>query len=559
MLRTFPVLIAMNRWHPRLVLCLIFALMLPACTTKNIMLQESNSLLVNKFGVMCNPRDPIAFDKRKITCKSQNGNPAYVSDKELPTLVQADLKDAARHAEKNDSDKIKLLIYIHGGLNKVTESLQNNVPLKSAIIGDDEHWYYPKFLVWPSDGLTNYSEHALNVSGGRYTENVLRGLFGGTATLISDSLQGIVNIPRSWYIQAVNAKDYLWGLNDKRYQDLLAAYPSPIRVSHAWVQARDNYCKAIDAIRAEADDSNCIASGYIKNSEPTIPFAEPRERRNRANINWSNYERDSLNPLVNPGIIWNRISALSRLSIGSLTHSEIGAASWRNMKRRAFNVTSPTVLFDSRIQNRHPCSRDGKRCVSGIQYFDELLSQINASPDPSRYELTLIGHSMGAFILNSLINTHLDQLVKHQILSNVVYMAAAATIEETILTIRNLYQAYDSRGVAFEQWPQVSNLMLNRVAEISEMMFFGLVPSGSLLVWVDEIYERPNHPAGRTIGAEVNVYSALPYITQQLGPYYTSKITFKSFDRTLGPGPSTHSEFNDGKFWHPTFWQLEPQ
>ncbi len=533
------------------LICVGLALILPACTAKNIRLENSNSLVVNKFGVLCNPKGPIKFDKRKVTCKAQDGNPGYVSNEALSVLVEADLQDAAKYARENNSEKIKLLVYIHGGLNKVNDSLENNEKLKLDITSDKEHWYYPRFLVWPSDGFTNYFEHVLNVSGGRYTENVLRGLFGGAATLISDSLQAIVNIPRSWYTQAVNVKDHAWGLNDSRYQDSRNAMPSVVRVSHAWRQARDNYCRYANA---ERDQTNCLADQYIEDA-PDVTQEPVRSDANQANIYWSSYERNSLNPLKNPRVVWERASALSRLTLGTLTHSEIGAASWRNMKRRATNVTSPTVVFDSRIRNRHSCYRDEQTCASGMQYFDELLRQINQSDERDRYELTLIGHSMGAFILNSLINSNLDNLVEHQILKNVVYMAAATSIEETIFTIRNLYHTYDTRGVDYEEWPEVSNLMLNRVAEISEMMFWGLVPSGSLLVWVDEVYERPNHPAGRTVGAEVNVFAALPYIERQLGPYYTNKITFKPFDKTRG-SPVKHGEFNDGEFWHPQFWRL---
>lgn len=539
----------------RLCVCLFIVLALPACTSKNLRLEDSNSLLVNKFGVLCNPKGPIAFDRRKVTCKSQSGNKAYISNDELGALVQADLQEAARYAEQNASEKIKLLVYIHGGLNKVTDSLVNNEQLKSDITTDNEHWYYPRFLVWPSDGLTNYFEHALNVSGGRYTENVLRGLFGGVATLISDSLQAIVNIPRSWFTQAVNVKDHAWGLTDNRYQDSANANPSPWRVSHAWVQARENYCQYTDE---SVDQTGCRIDGYIDSdrAQDATKLLE-NSTENKANIYWSSYERNSRNPLENPKMIWERVSAISRLTVGALTHSEIGAASWRNMKRRAANVTSPTVIFDSRIRDRHACSRDGRSCASGMQYFNELLSQINNSADPGRYELTLIGHSMGAFILNSMINTNLDNLVKNKIVKDVVYMAAATTIEDTVLTIRNLYHAYGTRDIDFNDWPRVSNLMLNRVAEISEMMFYGLVPSGSLLVWVDEIYERPNHPTERTMGAEVNVYAALPYIERQLGPYYTNKITFKAFDRTRDSEPAMHGEFNDGTFWHPEFWRLK--
>lgn len=538
------------KWNnvQRTVSFLLVLMLLSACTSRNVRLEDGNSLLVNKFGVLCNPRGPIAIDGRKVTCRSEDGNNPYVATDELAALVKADLLEAEGFAEQNNDDKVKILIYIHGGLNKVTESIASNEPLKTQITTDDKHWYFPRFLVWPSDGVTNYAEHAFNISGGRYTENVIRGVLGGSATLLSDSLQGIVNVPRSWFLQSVNAKDVAWGLSDNRYQDSIYSIPSVFRVSHAWVQARDNYCRYVDKF---SDRSDCREDGYIERSRSTTQATVLTDRK-RAKVYWSSFERDSLNPRF----IWNRVSAISRLTLGSLTHSEIGSASWRNMKRRAANIASPTVLFDSRIRDRHSCSREGKTCASAMQYFEELLSQINEDDNPERYELTLIGHSMGAFILNSLINSNIDKLVENQLVKNVVYMAAAASIQDTVQTIRNLYQGFDSQGVEFAQWPEVSNLMLNRVAEVSELMFFGLVPGGSLLVWVDEVYERPTHPVERTMGAEVNVYAALPYIERQLGPYYTDKITFKAFDREPGSTPAQHGQFNDGEFWHPAFWQL---
>ena len=536
----------------RFCVCVVLVLTLPACTSKGLMLENSNSLLVNKFGVLCNPKGPIAFNKRKVTCASQDGNHAYVSTSELASLVKSDLLDAEQNTKGNTPEKIKMLIYIHGGLNKVTKSLAKNEKLIPEIKNDNEYSYYPKFFVWPSDGFTNYSEHALNISGGRYTENISRGVLGGTATLISDTLQAIVNIPRSWFTQAVNVKDFAWALNDSRYKEPSNVTKFPFRVSHAWIQARGNYCQYADKSN---DKTNCSKQSYFASVQNETPVLD-KYNESHAKINWSSYERSSSNPLKNPKLVWERVSALSRVTVGALTHSEIGAASWRNMKRRAENITSPTVIFDSRIKGLHSCSKNELTCASGMQYFDELLTQINNDDDPSRYEITLIGHSMGAFILNSIINNNLDKIVEHGVIKDVVYMAAATSIQDTVQTIRNLYHAYATKGIDSAQWPRVSNLMLNRVAENSELMFYGLVPSGSLLVWVDEVYERPSHPTERTFGSEVNVYSTLPYIERQLGPYYTNKITFKAFDRTPGSKPATHGAFNDGEFWHPEFWRL---
>ncbi len=537
--------------YRRLLSQVVFALLIVAlasgCTTKGILLDEGNNLLVNKFGVLCNPSKSIDYDRRKVVCTSDTGD-AYLSEIDLTELVKKDLETATQLAVNKQSEKTRLLIYIHGGLNKVEDSVLHNRELAELIVNDETDWSYPRFLVWPSDGPSNYFEHALNISGGRYSENLLRGFFGGSATLLADFLEAIVDVPRSWYGQGVNVKDTFWGLNENRYKDTNNIGPSLFSVSHAWVQAYENFCDV-------ADQSTGNCQGFVQDKRTGTDLSD-NQVLNGANLYWSSYERDSANPIKNPGLIWDRLTGLSRISIGALAHGEIGAASWRNMKRRTTNISSATVLFDSRIQQRHSCNANGKNCVAGAGYFSELLRQINQDDNPSRFEITLVGHSMGAFVLNDLVNSNVDLLARHRVLKDVVYMAAATSIKQSVDTMYNLYKTFSRYGVSEQDWPRVSNLMLNRLAEVGELMVYGLVPSGSLLTWIDDVYERPTHPTERTFGSEVNIYAALPSIKQSLGPYYTEKITFKSFDRKRGSTPEKHGEFNDGQFWKPAFWRV---
>ncbi len=46
-----------------------------------------------------------------------------------------------------------------------------------------------------------------------------------------------------------------------------------------------------------------------------------------------------------------------------------------------------------------------------------------------------------------MINSNLDNLVEHQLVKDVVYMAAATNIQNTVQTIKNLYHAYEIRDV----------------------------------------------------------------------------------------------------------------
>jgi len=100
------------------------------------------------------------------------------------------------------------------------------------------------------------------------------------------------------------------------------------------------------------------------------------------------------------------------------------------------------------------------------------------------------------------------------------------------------------------------NLTLNRVAEISEVHALATIPTGSLLVSIDQHHDDPEHPLDRTIGSEVNVLSSLKVILEVLEDA-GGDIVFKAFDRADGKLPMKHGDFGKLPFWRPSTWKLD--
>lgn len=238
-----------------------------------------------------------------------------------------------------------------------------------------------------------------------------------------------------------------------------------------------------------------------------------------------------------------------RLTIGSFAHSTFGDASWKNMKRRTSNIFYPVYFFD----NRHD---EG---TAAGDFFQTLIDRIKIKQDENNknvkkfeYEITLVGHSMGAIILNKVLSKYQKEWITTKSLNNIVYMAAACSISEAKDAIIPLLER--NGGPDPVKHTDFFNLTLNRVAEISEPVGKYSAPSGSLLVYIDNHYEKPEMQLDRTLGTEVNILSAIN-VFNQIKPY----VHFKSFDRKHEHIPSKHGDFNNCPFWRESFWNTDTE
>src|SRR5690606_32518259 len=110
-------------------------------------------------------------------------------------------------------------------------------------------------------------------------------------------------------------------------------------------------------------------------------------------------------------------------------------------------------------------------------FFDALAAVTCADGDAHGcWEITLVGHSMGAIVINEVLSTYPDLPVK-----NIVYMAPACPVRDAQKVIVP-YLLRHRRARFFL-------LTLHPIAEADEkfsvLPWYDVVPRGSLLEWVD--------------------------------------------------------------------------
>ncbi|PCI78893.1 MAG: hypothetical protein COB20_06020 [SAR86 cluster bacterium] len=422
---------------------------------------------------------------------------------------------------KTDNIPVKLLIYVHGGLNSFgdtdTRIIEKKLP--DQIINDAD-WHYPIFMSWPTAPVPTWAEQTFLVREGRKVPAAL-GIATSPFMITADIFRTLGRYPATAYYQLSNEID----------QFASAYWPNTL--SFAWKTAQQTVCNEISSDSELLLNSQCQFN-ELRNSE------EYNLQANLSTYKVGKWERTA-------GASLQIAAAPFRYTLFSLWHSGIAASAWDNMKRRTQNMIQPPYYIDSRRTQG----------IAGAMFFEELFKRIDAQRELNtdlEYEITLVGHSMGAIVLNNILESFQLEWVTHKALKNIVYMAAASNIDETLDALAPVLNGASRIGKNVNFY----NLTLNRVAEVSEKHLKGLVPLGSLLVSIDQHYDTPEHPLKRTMGSEVNILSTIGIIDDRLE---SSKgdLVFKAFNRCPNSPPRMHGEFNDIPFWKPSTWQLPAQ
>jgi pimeloyl-ACP methyl ester carboxylesterase len=163
--------------------------------------------------------------------------------------------------------------------------------------------------------------------------------------------------------------------------------------------------------------------------------------------------------------------------------------------------------------------------------------------------IVMIGHSMGTIVINELL-----QLFPDLPYESLVYMAGAASVRDTARAATPVL--VNNRGCT-----KFYGLMLHPMNEARESTYRGLLPSGSLLTYVDEFLEVPKTVPDRTVGQWRNLRATRHIFFEDARRW----MLFHVFDRAEGdnskgyPNPTTHGAFNDKDvpFWRGSFWKPE--
>ena len=570
--------------------------------------------------------DGLAIDLEKIE------DSKYLNEDDFEEYVNNILDKAEelgkKRSEMNESGsfKVKILIHVHGGLNKYKHTDERIMKFADKIMKEESDWHYPIFISWPSGVGSTYGEQLLRIRKGVKTEPPVS-YIGVPFIGMSHMGTSIGKIPENFYHHLVNSKDivatrigpkgwlsHIWKqaernsgysfcmdefeseekakilcnkIYNKYFSNIETRDQSKARRSYDKLLLKgknDLYKKTVKVLNKTLkvpdfyelcdENENKVYSPYVKRLiEKTANYRNKRfkkltsyermkiRRLNRLIIeeNFQYEAPKSLDVYRGEFVLtkedkfirypYQFVMTPIRLTIGSFAHSTFGDASWKNMKRRTSNIFYPVYFFD----NRHD---EG---TAAGDFFQTLIDRIKIKQDENNknvkkfeYEITLVGHSMGAIILNKVLSKYQKEWITTKSLNNIVYMAAACSISEAKDAIIPLLER--NGGPDPVKHTDFFNLTLNRVAEISEPVGKYSAPSGSLLVYIDNHYEKPEMQLDRTLGTEVNILSAIN-VFNQIKPY----VHFKSFDRKHEHIPSKHGDFNNCPFWRESFWNTDTE
>lgn len=243
------------------------------------------------------------------------------------------------------------------------------------------------------------------------------------------------------------------------------------------------------------------------------------------------------------GNVTTNIPTLPMRFLAAPMMQAFGSPAWEMLYRRTdFMVTRPVKKADKQagavgiLMDELICaSSEATKCIS----FDAKKPMwISDEPDKNEphkkkpmaipIEMTLAGHSMGTLVLDSLI-----QEFPLMLFQRIVYLASASSVDDVKSSvIPYLRNNSDSEFYSFT---------LSRGDEAREIQGWGLVPQGSLLVWIDSFFAgvyTPNHLRfGRRKSLD-DVGFKLPLYLQN------KKTLIRSFKGKEGE-PKQHGDFDE--------------
>lgn len=427
-----------------------------------------------------------------------------------------------------------VVIYIHGGLNSIHGAGQKACELTHAILADHA---YPIFIVWNSNLPDTYLEHLGVVREG--IRSPAFALATSPLQLVADGGTAVARAPMSLVKLLRNDVYHLVPDSFCRYK-----------------QARERADNLLqeDASLPPSQVPVFLSGGRPQDDERTA------DKKALDAASWT---------------FWLGTKAVTTPFIDTL-----GTSAWFNMIRRTrvmFERESSFVnerLSATLAPQSQREMRWESRCGALRLFFERVQSEfaLESGPPPP---ITIIGHSMGAIITSEAL-ARFEGLP----LANVVFMAAACTVNDFKLKVVPYLQHQPSC--------RFYNLCLhpyNETGEREPYDYVEVTPRGSLLVWIDSLFDNPIAEDDRTMGRWENAILAADWLPANS----RGRVTIKGFgrDRRFAPlsdtgvvpfpyavdqtgplliEPNKHGVFSsygravrpDYRFWRPYFWTAEP-
>ena len=413
----------------------------------------------------------------------------------------------------------KILVFGHGGMVSQEGALRNAEALAPFMLEDG---YQPLFLLWNSEFRLAYPDSLCCVRKGQ------RDTFGDTfsipARLLSDLGGSLFRSPEVFFDQAIR-----WNQSVVK------------RSGTEYYLTEERLQRACDLLGINPADP--VAYNECITQRVSLPFILPET----LDYFQDETQKQQADKILNDQVYRIRQKEIQYTAlypvrtVTTVLGTDVGTRAWDNMVRRTRLPFERFVPYSAYAQSLDDynlnVAANGQDCIELTQeanerqqsleqdlerelrnrdrvtggfalFFDRLRCELGREGvfeiDGNKVEVELhfYGHSMGALVGNELLSRYDDLPWK-----KVVYMAGASTIRDFRLlaapTIRD-------NEIEFH------NLSLHPISESRELFWGGVPPQGSLLEWIDELFEEPRTADQRTIGKWTNIEKVLPALDQEL-------------------------------------------
>jgi hypothetical protein len=400
----------------------------------------------------------------------------------------------------------RIVVYVHGGLVALDSSIKEAAALVPAMLADG---IYPVLVSWETGGLHAYGEHLFSPRGGRSSTNPVYKL-KPLAEVPLDLLSALGEAPRSYSVAGADSVRSNRLVYAQHGAQLLCDRPNPRLTRKQRKRALYNQPASLCQRPFPVCDGN---PHFVCSSAYT-----PASRRVAQRKSWA----------------WIGTSPLKLLTV-PLVYS-VGPSVWDVLLRRS------RLVFHTQREFRDGTDIDPARASGALaKFLDELNRALPASG--RAYEIVLIGHSMGAIVLNEVLSRYTRPGDLR--FSEIVYLAAASNTRESLEAVTRYLSLPGNQGV------HLYNLSLHPHVEDRERSLKGVTPDGSLLVWIDSMFQNPPSFLERTFGRWENVRPALHLVPTEL----RGRMHFRVFGID-NDDPQGHGEMNDTcrRFWLRSYW-----
>lgn len=473
------------------------------------------------------------LDRREESGSTFRGGDLYLDDlfdemeKHYSTKRASDIA-----AGRPPSRKRRIVLYIHGGLNNNMTTIDRARDLSQLMLDDG---YYPIFMNWQSNLIGSLWEHLMTVRQGEYKGYKHAFLF--PFYLGADLSKGIARAPATWFYQGSHTLDRIRQVR---------CNATPWEFDDAYNRLRKNF-----VTNCSSSPESCGQLAVSRGPE-VYTQGEQFKAASRFTATGAVPSRYWVSTLAGG---WAQpIGWLPPKLLTSPVLDGLGGPAWETMLRHA-----ALGFHSDGVSN--PAERPRQSDPEGNGGFSRFLRRLQTnigdtscgagtSGDCVEWELTVIGHSMGAIVANHMLNEFPDLSF-----TNIVYMASAASVRD--------YERAVFPYLVRHPESRMYHLTLHNFSDLRDQYFYDVPPAGSLLVWIDSFLSKPETLRDRTAGR----FNNLMLFAEETPEPLRARISMKAFGvgaDVADSDPQHHGGFalfngvdNRPKFWDPSFWKVE--